>query len=169
MVGTSREEMHMHVRTAVVVAALLIGVWAAPAGAGFEPGTLSVTPSSGPLGTDFTVSGDQCDGGVGEWRVYPVDSDELLAAGGDLADEAGVWQDGFPTGSSFITAPGSYVVEADCGVDEEVLFSYEPVTFTVTAPPDTTPPDTAPPADSSTSTTAAVAAAAATARPTFTG
>lgn len=158
----------MRVRTAVGVAALLIGVWAAPAGAGFEPGTLSVTPPSGPLGTDFTVSGDQCDGGAGEWRVYPVDSDELLVAGGDIADESGTWQDGFPTGPTGpVTTPGTYVVEADCAVDEEVLFSYQPVTITVTAPPDTTPPDTAPPAESSTSTTAAAAAAAA--QPTFTG
>jgi hypothetical protein len=85
-----------------------------------------------------------------------------------LRRRTGTWQDGFPTGpTGFLTTPGAYVVEAECEVEDEVLFSYAPVTFTVTARPDTTPPDTAPPAESSTSTTAAAAAAAA--QPTFTG
>ena len=162
----------MRLKVTLGVAALFIVLMAAPASGGSPP-TLTVTPTGGPLGTEFLFSGDQCfpqEGGGfdASWRVFPEGSDTGLAAGGAQASETGVWEDSIPTAppDGPLPGPGTYVVKADC-VDDEGLtveFSYEPVTFTVTEVP-----DTAPPLVESTTTTAAAPAVATKAPPTFTG
>jgi hypothetical protein len=161
----------MRIKIALSVVALFVAVLAAPASGGTPP-TLTVTPTSGPVGTDFTVSGDQCfpsegPNAFGSWVIFAQGSDTGLAAGGGSSLESGVWQDGFPTAPpevSFLPGPGTYVVEADCSIDEEIEFSYEPATFTLTEAPPTSPTT-----EESTTTTAAAPAAAAAAAPSFTG
>ena len=163
----------MRIKVILGVAALLVALVAAPASGG-PPPTLTVTPTSGPLGTEFFISGNQCfpqeGAGIdGAWVVYPEGSDTGLAAGGAGSSEAGVWEDSIPTDpppGGPLPGPGTYVVEADCLDDEglTVEFSYEPATFTVTEDPDITPPLV-----ETTTTTAAAPAVATNAPPTFTG
>jgi hypothetical protein len=138
------EETTMRTKTMVAVAALLIGVWAMPARAQAVPPALTVTPLSGPVGSEFVVSGDQClptdpDAGpaTGTWVVSTAGG-EGLAAGGSSADDTGTWEDGFPSDPQTgpLPGPGYYVVEAACQDDSgAVLFSYQPVIITVTPTP----------------------------------
>jgi len=165
----------MRAKVGLGVVAVFIALMAAPASGGSTP-TLTVSPTSGPVGTDFLVSGDQCfpePGGdgqeapshSGQWQLYVAESGVPLATGGATASETGVWEDGFPSDPLIgpLPGPGDYVVEAQCVFGEVVEFDYEPVTLTVTEVPGTAPPLVA-----STTTTVAPAVAA-SANPAFTG
>ena len=154
--------------------AVLVASWAVPA-SGAEVPTLSLTPTTGALGTEFFFSGDQCfsvdtnaPDAFGSWVVY-TEGGEGLAAGGNSPDESGVWNGSIATSppeASPLPGPGTYVIEAECEVNEVVQFSYEPVTFTVTDVPDSVPP---PESSTTTAATAAPATAAANVAPSFTG
>ena len=141
----------MRAKVGLGVVAVFIALMAAPASGGSTP-TLTVSPTSGPVGTDFLVSGDQCfpePGGdgqeapshSGQWQLYVAESGVPLATGGATASETGVWEDGFPSDPLIgpLPGPGDYVVEAQCVFGEVVEIDYEHVTLTVTEVPGTAP------------------------------
>ncbi len=168
----------MRVKVGLAVVALFVALMAAPASGGTPP-VLTVSPMSGPVGTEFVVSGDQCypvpaapDLVGGIWKVSAEGSaeDDFLAFGGAPSSEAGIWEDGFSSDplTGPLPGPGTYVVEAGCDNGVVIEFTYEPVTITVTEVPVTAPPLVE--STTTTTTTAAPApAVAAAASPAFTG
>lgn len=108
--------------------------------------TVGVSPTSGPRGTQLTISGSQCVGAgfYGSWAIFApgVDpsSGSPIAAGDVLVDPAGNWSD---TSTVPLGAPlGTYTVFAAC-VDqlpngrpapETIVFEYGSGSFEVTAP-----------------------------------
>jgi hypothetical protein len=127
---------------------------AAPAGAQTEDLPLSVEPTSGPIGTEVTVSGEDClnEDGPGEVDVelFFEDEEEPAVFPADEVLEDGSWS--LVLASTEEDPPGIYTFTATCFVpgSEEVIAEYEFVEFELTAPttaPTTPPtnPSTAPP------------------------
>jgi hypothetical protein len=136
----------------VGAAAVLV---AAPAGAQ-ELLPITVEPTTGPIGTEVTVSGEGClnEDGPGEVDVqlFFEDEEEPAVFPADEVLEDGSWS--LVLASTEEDPPGIYTFTATCFVPggEEVIADYDFVEFELTAPPEppttpTTPPTpTAPPA-----------------------
>jgi hypothetical protein len=142
---------------------------AAPAGAQ-ELLPISVEPTSGPVGTEVTVSGADClnEAGLGEVEVYLFfeDEEEPAVFPVDEVLEDGSWS--LVLASTVEDAPGLYSFTATCFVpgSDEVIADYEFADFELTGPPTTTPPSTTPP---TTTPPEAPPAAPVTEEPDFTG
>jgi hypothetical protein len=150
---------------AIAATAVFWGTGSAQAGEVDNPSiTLTLTPDTGPVGTDFVASGTcfedgdaACDGVI----VTLFDPDGNLVDGDDVFDNSDTY-------SFDLTIPadgpcGEYVVLAEGDENEDIIIDTTAI-FDVPCPETTT--TTEPPGSSS--TTASVAATGAT-RPTFTG
>ena len=144
------------VSVGIGAAAVLV---AAPAGAQEEEPDvlpLSVEPTTGPVGTEVTVSGEECsnEAGPGEVEVYLFfeDEEEPTVFPVDEVLETGSWS--LVLASTEEDPPGLYTFSATCFVpdSDEVIVDYEFVDFELTAPttapttPTTPTPPEAPPA-----------------------
>jgi hypothetical protein len=148
------------------VAALTLG--AVPVGAqSLSP--ISVTPTSGPIGTVFTASGAGCisEAGPGDLEAYLWYGDgtePILVWSGTVADD-GTWTASVQ--SEPTDPPGTYTVSATCFASPEsadIVADYDFVDFELTATP---APDA--PAAPSAEPTAAAPATAVPGRPSYTG
>jgi len=150
----------------------------APPGAGQVTPAMTISPTSGPPGTQITVTGNpgQCppDPAFGQHQA----EGELQPSGGGTALATYSVNTDTNTGNWTATvtvpataAPGDYQVTGDCTQGGGTQFSYTAQTFTVTQPATTTTSTTA--ATTTTTTTtqppSAPAAQAVTAQPRFTG
>jgi hypothetical protein len=149
-----RKRMSAALIVGAAAGALLV---AAPAGAGAPQ--LEVTPTSGPVGTTITVSGNLCGDGLAEFTLYmDVDGDEPLVIAQDDLDAPmdGTWSGELvvpatatlPGGDTVDILPGDgYSIGATCTFSEQPV-KYDDVDFEVTGSPtptpSTTPPTTAP-------------------------
>ena len=133
--------------TLAAAATVGIGVLAAPVSGG-DPPSASIDPTSGPVGTSYTVTGDQCGDYEGGW--VPGSGQLQIEVDwnndGDTSDPGedfvgGTTNDsGIATASGTVpegTAPGVYQIAVGCNflLDGGDAFPYDPVSFTVTAPP----------------------------------
>jgi hypothetical protein len=141
----------VHTAAAIAACSVVLGIVASPVSAGVPAptGTITVEPTSGLPGFEFTFSGEGCvsENGPGVVELFVFFGGELIF-NPDPAfvepDEDGNWGVGMvPNG--FIPnaeAVGTWEVTATCFdvVTDQVLVDYEAATFEVTAPP--TPPTT---------------------------
>jgi hypothetical protein len=132
------------VSAGIGAAAVLV---AAPVGAqGLLP--ITVDPMSGPIGTEVTVSGENCsnEAGPGEVEVYLFfeDEEEPAVFPVDEVLEDGSWS--LVLSSTEEDPPGHYTFSATCFVpgSDEVIADYDFADFELTEPPTTptTPPTT---------------------------
>jgi hypothetical protein len=143
---------------------------AAPAGAQEpEPLPITVEPASGPVGTEVTVSGEEClnEAGPGEVEVYLFfeDEEEPAVFLVDQVLEDGSWS--LVLASTEEDPPGLYTFSATCFVpeSEEVIADYDFVDFELTAAPKPSEPPKPPAPEPE----PAKPAAPVVARPSFTG
>jgi hypothetical protein len=141
---------HKRVVVASTVAVAAAALFATPVAAQEEEPPLlpiSVTPSSGPPGTVFTFSGEECigEGGPGDLLITVFFTADEVVDEFSLTPEAdGSWAVDFETGAPAELPPGVYSVTATCFVSpesEEVIVDYDFTDFELTAPPEPpTPP-----------------------------
>jgi hypothetical protein len=164
----------MDIRRAVIAAAggaaaAALTFGAIPVGAQEPLLPISVTPTSGPVGTVFTASGADCisEAGPGELEAYLWYAEEteprLVWLGTVAAD--GTWT--APVQSEATDPPGTYTVSATCFTgpgSPDIVVDYDFVSFELTAAP-------APEAPTEPAAAAPVAAPAAAVpgRPSFVG
>ena len=143
---------HMRVVVAATVGVAAAALFAAPVAAQEELLPISVTPSSGPPGTVFTFSGEECLGEEpGEVLITVFFTDnEVVDEFALTADADGSWAADFDTGVPEPLPPGVYTVTATCFVsleteEPEVIADYDFADFELTAPEPPTTPTTTPP------------------------
>jgi hypothetical protein len=152
------------------VAALTLG--AIPVGAQEPLLPISVTPTSGPVGTVFTASGADCIGeaGPGELEAYlwyADDPEPVLVWLGTVAAD-GTWT--APVQSEATDPPGTYTVSATCFAgpgSPDIVVDYDYVEFQLTAAP--APEAPADPAVEPAAAPVAAPAAAVPGRPSYAG
>jgi hypothetical protein len=160
--------------TLLLTAAAAFAVAASsPAGAAIGP--VHVSPSSGPPGTTFTVSGSGCGPGlfVSGSDYVSVSSTGLPLNVHAAVNRAGAWSTTFhiPNGAPPVPA----LIAAGCFTDglPSLTTIYTPATFLVTALPTPTtappPPPTGPTTSGSTGTTATTKGTTASSEPRGTG
>jgi hypothetical protein len=134
---------------------------------------LEISPSSGPAGAVFTVSGDGCVGEAGPGDVLVTvffTADEVVDEFGVTPEDDGTWSAEILTDEPTDLPPGVYDVTATCFVSpesEKVIVEYDFVEFELIAPPG--PPPTEPPTTEPPTTPPAPPATPVTKPPTFTG
>jgi hypothetical protein len=135
----------MDIRRAVIAAAggaaaAALTFGAIPVGAQEPVLPISVTPTSGPVGTVFTASGADCisEAGPGELEAYLWYGEEteprLVWLGTVAAD--GTWT--APVQSEATDPPGTYTVSATCFTgpgSPDIVVDYDFVSFELTAAP----------------------------------
>lgn len=136
---------------AIAVGLLVLAIGASPVSAGEPPptGTITVEPTSGPPGFEFTFSGEGCvsENGPGVVDLFVFFGGDVLFSPDPaflIPDEDGHWAVGmvpigfFPTAAE---AVGTYEVTATCfdAETDEVVVDYEPTTFEVTGEPTPSP------------------------------
>jgi hypothetical protein len=164
---------HKRVVVAATAGLAAAALFAAPVAAQEEPPLLpiSVTPPSGPPGTVFTFSGEDCisEEGPGEVLITVFFTDnEVVDEFALTADADGSWAADFDTGVPEPLPPGVYTVTGTCFVSpesEDVIADYDFADFELTAPPKPTEPPKPPAPEPE----PAKPAAPVVARPTFTG
>jgi hypothetical protein len=155
--------MRTRALAAATVMAAVLGTGVATSSGGAVGGTMTLTPDSGPPGTEFVVNGTGCFGDVVNGSIGGI------PVSGWSAEPAvdGTWSKQLhipesissdPMGNPIPTEPGEYPVFAACELEEVTLegaaapaqtpeFQYEEAIFTVTAAPEPEPePEPEPPA-----------------------
>jgi len=157
----------------VALAALTLG--ALPVGAQ-EPDLLpiSVTPTSGPVGTVATVTGSGCvsDGPTSDlivWLWYGDDPEPILSVAGNVSPD-GTWSASVQ--SEVSDPPGTYTLSATCfdGIEsDQVVAEYDFVEFELTAPAPAPDPAPEAPVEPAAAPAATAPAAAVPGTPSYTG
>jgi hypothetical protein len=164
---------HKRVIVASIAGIAAAALFAAPVAAQEEPEFLpiSVTPPSGPPGTVFVISGEDCIGEDGPGDVLVTvffTADEVVDEFSVTPGADGSWSADFTTPPELELPLGVYDVTATCFVSpesEEVIAEYDFAEFELTAPPK--PPE--PPKPPAPEPEPAKPAAPVAAEPSFTG
>ena len=157
------------VSAGIGAAAVLV---AAPAGAQ-ELLPITVEPTTGPVGTEVTVSGEDClnEAGPGEVEVYLFfeDEEEPAVFPVDEVMEDGSWS--LVLLSTEEDPLGHYSFTATCFVpgSDDVIADYDFADFELTGPPTTTPTTPTPTTPTTPTPPEAPPAAPVTEEPDFTG
>ena len=135
---------------AVGATAVTTVLLAAPAAIGGVPPEITVSPTSGPIGTVVTVSGTNCDNGVVEVSMVDFDSEAEVVVLEAVQTSDGLWSDSFAVPD--IDPAGDWHIWAFCWLGGEttpVNYDLVPVHVledgTVVTPPETPVDPAAPP------------------------